>query len=43
MAMLAQMNMAPGVDPKTLEHGQHMMEAGKDLITRALSGPGDKA
>ena len=39
MEMIAQMNMAPGVDAKTLHHGQHMMKEGKDLITRVLSGP----
>jgi hypothetical protein len=39
MVMLAGMKMAAGVDKETLEHGQHMMKAGKDLITRALNGP----
>ena len=39
MAMLAEMKMAPGVDKKTLQHGQHMIKEGKDLITRALNGP----
>jgi hypothetical protein len=39
MAMLAEMKMAPGVDQMTLEHGHHMIKEGKDLITRALSGP----
>jgi hypothetical protein len=39
MAMLAEMKMASGVDKKTLEHGQHMIKEGKDLITRALNGP----
>jgi hypothetical protein len=39
MAMLAEMKMAPGVDQKTLEHGKQMIKEGKDLITRALSGP----
>lgn len=39
MVMLGEMKMAPGVDKKTLQHGQHMIKEGKDLITRALSGP----
>jgi uncharacterized protein YjlB len=39
MMMLAEMKMAPGVDKKTLQHGQHMIKEGKDLITRALNGP----
>ncbi|MGO9612595.1 MAG: hypothetical protein ACLPX5_06140, partial [Dissulfurispiraceae bacterium] len=39
MVMLAQMKMAPGVDTKTLQHGQHMMKEGKELITRVLNGP----
>jgi hypothetical protein len=39
MVMLAEMKMAPGVDQKTLQHGQHMIKEGKDLITRALNGP----
>jgi uncharacterized protein YjlB len=39
MVMLAEMKMAPGVDQKTLHHGQHMIKEGKDLITRALNGP----
>jgi len=39
MAMLAEMKMAPGVDKKTLEHGQHMIKEGKELITHALNGP----
>jgi hypothetical protein len=39
MEMLAEMKMAPGVDKKTLQHGQHMIKEGKDLITRALNGP----
>jgi hypothetical protein len=39
MAMLAEMKMAPGVDQKTLQHGQHMIKEGKDLITRCLNGP----
>jgi len=39
MEMLAQMKMAPGVDQKTLQHGQHMIKEGKDLITRILNGP----
>lgn len=39
MAMLAEMKMAPGVDQKTLQHAQHMIKEGKDLITHALNGP----
>jgi hypothetical protein len=39
MAMLAEMKMAPGVDQKTLQHGQHMIKEGKELITHALNGP----
>ncbi|HAM50260.1 MAG TPA: hypothetical protein DCP92_06040, partial [Nitrospiraceae bacterium] len=39
MAMIADMKMAPGVDQHALRHGQHMIKEGKDLITRALSGP----
>jgi len=39
MAMIAEMKMAPGVDEKSLQHGQHMIKEGKDLITRALNGP----
>lgn len=37
--MLAEMKMAPGVDEMTLHHGKHMIKEGKELITRALSGP----
>ncbi len=39
MEMLAQMKMAPGVDQDMLQHGQHMMKEGKELITNALNGP----
>jgi hypothetical protein len=39
LAMLAQMKMAPGLDQMTLQHGQHMIKAGKDLITNCLNGP----
>ncbi len=39
MVMLAEMKMAPGVDPETLQHGKHMIKEGKDLITRILNGP----
>jgi len=39
MAMTAEMKMAPGVDAMGLQHGQHMIKAGKDLITRCLNGP----
>jgi hypothetical protein len=39
LAMIAQMKMAPGMDKMTLDHGQHMIKVGKELITRCLSGP----
>jgi len=39
MAMIAEMKMAPGVDPMALRHGQHMIKEGMDLVTRCLSGP----
>jgi hypothetical protein len=39
LAMLAQMKMAPGMDKMTLDHGQHMIKVGKELITSCLSGP----
>ena len=39
MAMIAQMNMALGVDEKMLHHGHHMMKEGKALIINALNGP----
>lgn len=38
MVMIGQMKMAPGVDEKTIQHGQHMMQEGKTLINRILSG-----
>jgi hypothetical protein len=37
--MLAYMEMAPKVDAIAHEHGHHMMNTGKDVINRALSGP----
>ena len=39
MVMLAEMKMAPSVDPMTLEHGRHMIKSGKEVIEHALSGP----
>jgi hypothetical protein len=39
MVMLAEMKMAPSVDPTTLEHGRHMIKSGKEVIEHALSGP----
>ncbi len=39
MAMVAQMKMASGVDEKMLQHGHHMMKAGKELIIAVLNGP----
>jgi hypothetical protein len=39
MVMLAEMKMAPSVDPMTLEHGRNMIKSGKEVIEHALSGP----
>jgi len=39
MVMLAEMKMAPSVDPMTLEHGRHMIKSGKEVIEHALNGP----
>lgn len=39
MVMLAEMKMAPSVDPMTLEHGRHMIMAGKEVIEHAMKGP----
>jgi hypothetical protein len=39
MVMLAEMKMAPSLDPMALEHGRQMMKSGKEMIERALNGP----
>ena len=39
MVMLAEMKMTAALDPMTLEHGRHMITAGKEVIERALKGP----
>ncbi|MEJ2313516.1 MAG: hypothetical protein P8Y85_01780 [Nitrospirota bacterium] len=39
MAMLAQMEMTPSLDPMTLKHGRSMIADGKAVIQRSLSGP----
>ncbi len=39
LAMLAEMKMAPALDPMTLEHGRKMMKAGKEVIEHVLKGP----
>lgn len=39
MVMMAEMNMAPGLDPATLQHGYAMVGQGKGVIRRSLSGP----
>jgi hypothetical protein len=39
MVMMAEMNMAPGLDPTTIEHGHAMVGQGKGIIRRVLSGP----
>lgn len=38
LVMLAEMKMAPSLDPLTLEHGRHMMADGKELIEHTMSG-----
>jgi hypothetical protein len=37
--MIAYMDMAPKIDPIAHEHGHHMMNMGKGVINRSLSGP----
>ena len=39
MVMLAEMKMTPSIDPMTLEHGHHMIMAGKEVIEHAMKGP----
>jgi hypothetical protein len=39
MVMMAEMNMAPGLDPTALQHGYAMVGEGKGVIRRVLSGP----
>ena len=39
MVMLSEMKMVPSVDPMTLEHGHHMIMAGKEVIEHAMKGP----
>jgi hypothetical protein len=39
MVMLADMKMAPSMDPMTAEHGRAMMKSGKEVIEHALKGP----
>jgi hypothetical protein len=39
MVMLAAMNMAPSVDPATLEHGREMIRSGKEVIEHFMGGP----
>ncbi len=39
MVMLAEMKMAPSIDPLTLGHGRSMIKSGKEVIEHALSGP----
>ena len=38
MVMIAQMAMAPSIDPMTLEHGRTMIKDGKAIIERAAKG-----
>jgi hypothetical protein len=38
LVMLAEMKMAPSVDPLMLKHGRQMMASGKELIEHTLSG-----
>lgn len=38
MVMIAQMAMAPSIDPMTLEHGRSMIKDGKAIIERATKG-----
>ncbi len=38
LVMLADMGMAPSLDPLTLDHGRHMMKEGKELIEHTMSG-----
>lgn len=38
LVMLADMKMAPSLDPMTLEHGRHMITEGKELIQHEMSG-----
>jgi hypothetical protein len=39
MVMLADMRMAPSLDPMTAEHGRAMIKSGKEVIEHALKGP----
>ena len=39
MVMLADMKMAPSLDPMTAEHGRAMIKSGKEVIEHALKGP----
>lgn len=39
LIMIAEMKMSPALDVKTLEHGNNMMNKGKDLILRSVTGP----
>ncbi len=39
MVMLADMKMAPSMDPMTAEHGRAMIKSGKEVIEHAMKGP----
>ncbi|HXY55205.1 MAG TPA: hypothetical protein VEM40_11110 [Nitrospirota bacterium] len=39
MVMLADMKMAPSMDPMTAEHGRAMIKSGREVIEHALKGP----
>ena len=43
LVMLAQMKMAPSVDPMTLAHGRSMIKDGKEVIEHAMNGHEMKA
>jgi len=39
LVMLADMKMAPSLDPMTAEHGRAMIKSGREIIEHALKGP----